>query len=228
MTNTNDATLLNLSMKAGDMLNMLGNTLLFASKDDTLPVLCALKLEVSGSEVTAYGTDRYRLARVRMPLSLTEGDWSSIPEVLMDRSVVERFVKLLKGEKLALKQGYDAHLIAKVERGVLVSWEVVAGDTRATAPQYITSAFPKLKSLFPSSAPSEPCGLMAFSSAFLVDMGKVKDLAVGGRDHEPIRLVGASSSNKPTSFYKYDWFEGLLMPTRLPADAEYGNYNLAA
>lgn len=226
MTNATEPRELTLAMGAGDLLNMLGNTVLFASKDDAIPVLCTVKLSVKDQHVTAYATDRYRLARVKRPVKLVEGDWASVPHALMERSVVDAFVKLLKGEKHALKQNLDAHLIATVERDRVVSWRIMAGNSQSSMGQTVEAEFPRIESLFPDREPTDPAGMMAFNPAFLADMAKVKDLTT--RDNEPLRLVGGSNSGKPASFYRYDWFEGLLMPVRLPVGSTFGNYNLAA
>lgn len=226
---------LTVNIGAGDLLNLLGNTLLFASKDSTLPVLNAVQLHLDGDALTAYATDRYRLARARFQTrGVVSGDPLLLPKMLMTRSVVDQFVKVLKGDKKGLNN--NALLTAvigkpsKFDGYRVTAWRLEYGNANVRTDQDLPGDYPKIAQLFPNVAPNEPVGMFAFKPEFLADMGKVKDLANTGKgwNSEPLRIVGNGSPSKPTSFYRFDWFEGLLMPVRMPAGTEYGNYNLAA
>lgn len=224
---SSETTELTFVMASRDLLNALANTVVFASKDATLPILCAVMLEVEDGHLTAYATDRYRLARVRVPMQADAvGD---MPQLIMSRKIVDQFVKHLKGDMKLVKYGASAHLTARVDGGQVVSWALSFNGVATEATESLDGQYPKIKQLFPEAQPSEPAGLMAFNPALLADMGKIKDHAPSDRyaNNEPLRIVGGGSQGKPTSFFRFTWFEALLMPVRV-ADGAYGNFGLAA
>ncbi|WP_346921938.1 hypothetical protein [Glutamicibacter creatinolyticus] len=229
---------------AGDMLNLLANLAPFTSKDQTTPVLNHIQSRPGNDDLTGYATDRYRLARVTIPAPSIVGDLEGVEGLLMPRAGAESLAKVLKGLKKDLvtaKFGDDVDsirfagrvtLTATVEvlkdRSVtraprVIRWELSTHDATASHSVDMDSDFPRLAQLFPDQMANDPVGMMAFDPEKLATFAKVKDYSAQGRyeNNCPLRIIGQQSPNKPVSLFRFNWFEGLLMPVRMPEQASY-------
>jgi DNA polymerase-3 subunit beta len=114
-----------------------------ASRDDTLPILTGVRMEIDGERLTLLATDRYRLAMRTLP-------WRpSVPGLST--------VALVRGRTLsevskALGAGSDVTLALASGGGTeLIGFE--AGGRRTTS-LLVDGEYPKVRSLFPAESPT--------------------------------------------------------------------------
>ncbi|HEX2810610.1 MAG TPA: DNA polymerase III subunit beta [Kineosporiaceae bacterium] len=114
-----------------------------ASRDDTLPILTGVRMEIDGERLTLLATDRYRLAMRTLP-------WRpSVPGLAT--------VALVRGRTLsevskALGAGSDVTLALASGGGTeLIGFE--AGGRRTTS-LLVDGEYPKVRSLFPAESPT--------------------------------------------------------------------------
>ncbi|WP_232677222.1 DNA polymerase III subunit beta [Nocardioides sp. R-C-SC26] len=121
-----------------------GQAVTAAGRDDMLPVLTGVRLEIDGTTLSLLATDRFRL-------SLRELDWSpSTPDVSVAALVP---AKVLGDTARSLSAGGEV-TIALSQTGVgegLIGFESkTAGGVRRTTTRLLDGEFPKVRSLFPN------------------------------------------------------------------------------
>ncbi len=111
-----------------------------SSKDDTLPVLTGVKMEIEGDLITLLATDRYRL-------SLREIRWNpSSPNISAGA-----LVKAKTLSEVAKTLGSSGNInIALSENSELIGFE--SGGRRTTS-LLVDGDYPKIRSLFPDTTP---------------------------------------------------------------------------
>jgi hypothetical protein len=95
-----------------ELSQALYNVALFASKDDTLPVLCGVALDYSADGVSVVATDRYTLARQDLCPDATEVTTDLPGLVTLDMATAKQLWSL-KGS------GYDAPTVITVDNGAV-------------------------------------------------------------------------------------------------------------
>ena len=111
-----------------------------ASKDDTLPILTAVKVEIEGDTMTFLATDRYRLAMKE--IRWTPADPSLSTSLLIKaRTLTEVAKSLGSGGDLEILLGQTADLVGFASGG------------RRTTSVLVDGEYPKIRSLFPESSP---------------------------------------------------------------------------
>lgn len=111
-----------------------------ASKDDTLPILTGVRMEIEGDQITLLATDRYRLAM--RELTWDPADASISTAALVKAKTLSEVAKTLGGAgelSIALS---DAH--------ELIGFE---SDSRRTTSLLVDGEYPKIRSLFPEVTP---------------------------------------------------------------------------
>ncbi|MGQ0480739.1 MAG: DNA polymerase III subunit beta [Pseudonocardia sp.] len=108
-----------------------------AGKDDTLPMLTGIRVELSGDTVTMAATDRFRLA-VR-ELEWTPGDSGIDTAVLVPARTLAEAAKTLTGK--------DAVQLALADRDGMLG---LAGNGRRTTTRLLDAEFPKYRQLLPT------------------------------------------------------------------------------
>ncbi|MEO4038102.1 DNA polymerase III subunit beta [Micrococcaceae bacterium Sec6.3] len=111
-----------------------------ASKDDTLPILTAVKVEIDGDTMTFLATDRYRLAMKE--IRWTPADPSISTSLLVKSRTLTEVAKSLGG-------GGDLEIMVS-EKVDLVGF---ASGGRRTTSVLVDGEYPKIRSLFPESSP---------------------------------------------------------------------------
>lgn len=142
-----------------------------AGRDDTLPTLTGIRVEVDGSTVTLAATDRYRLAMREFPWSPASPS-ISVNALVPARTLAET-AKSLAGADLvhmSLAEGTEG----------LMGFE---GDGRRTTTRLLDGEFPKYRSLLPS----ETLSAAMVSTAALVE--SVKRVALVAERNTPVRLT---------------------------------------
>jgi len=108
-----------------------------AGKDDTLPMLTGIRLEIEGSKLTMAATDRFRLA-VR-ELEWEPGDAGLSTAVLVPARTLADAAKTLAGK--------GAVQLALADRDGMLG---LAGNGRQTTTRLLDAEFPKYRQLLPS------------------------------------------------------------------------------
>ena len=111
-----------------------------ASKDNTLPILTGVRMEIEGDQITLLATDRYRLAM--RELTWNPADASISTAALVKAKTLSEVAKTLGGAgelSIALS---DAH--------ELIGFE---SDSRRTTSLLVDGEYPKIRSLFPEVTP---------------------------------------------------------------------------
>jgi len=147
-----------------------------AGRDDMLPVLTGVKLEIDGPTLSLLATDRFRL-------SLRELDWRPVqPDIAVSALVPARVLSetarsLASGAVLSIAlagSGAGEGLIGFESSG--------AGSRRRTTTRLIEGAFPNVRQLFPGTSPISA----QIETAALIDSVKRVSL-VAGRN-TPVRI----------------------------------------
>jgi DNA polymerase III subunit beta len=118
-----------------------GQVAVAAGRDDTLPMLTGVRLEIDGERLTLAATDRYRLA-VR-ELTWTPADSSAAPaDVLVPARTLAEAAKSFSGSTEVT--------IALSSTGVGEGIIGFSGSRRRTTSRLLDAAFPPYRSLLPS------------------------------------------------------------------------------
>ncbi|MGN6332880.1 MAG: DNA polymerase III subunit beta [Motilibacteraceae bacterium] len=144
-----------------------------AGRDDTLPVLTGVRVEIDGSRITLAATDRYRLA-------VRELHWD--PEQAEASAIALVPARTLTDTAKALASG-DAVTVALATGGSgegLVGFQ--AGGRRTTT-RLLDGEFPKYRSLLPSESSSVA---MVETAAFVE---AVRRVALVAERNTPVRLA---------------------------------------
>jgi DNA polymerase-3 subunit beta len=143
-----------------------------AGRDDTLPVLTGVRVEIDGERVTLVATDRYRLA-------IREMQWTPEQSGLTATALVP--AKTLADTARALSAG-DKVTLALATGGAgegLVGFE---GNGRRTTSRLLEGEFPKVRSLLPT----ESSARARVETAALIEA--VKRVALVAERNTPVRL----------------------------------------
>lgn len=140
-----------------------------AGRDDTLPTLTGIRLEIEGSTMTMAATDRYRLA-------VRELQWSPARPSFEAQALVP--ARVLADTAKALANASEVH-IALAGDG-LVGFE---GNGRRTTTRLLDGDFPKYRALLPS----ESSTLVSIETGALVEA--VKRVALVAERNTPVRLA---------------------------------------
>ncbi|MFC7401555.1 DNA polymerase III subunit beta [Citricoccus sp. GCM10030269] len=114
-----------------------------ASKDDTLPILTAVKLEIEGDRITFLATDRYRLA-------MKELNWSPADPSISTSLLVKAKTLTEVAKSLAGGGDLELRLPRDSTNSDLVGFS--SGGRRTTS-LLVDGEYPKIRALFPESSP---------------------------------------------------------------------------
>ena len=144
-----------------------------AGRDDTLPVLTGVRLEIDGEIVTLAATDRYRLAMREMRWS-PEQSGISTTALVPARTLAETARALAGADRVtvALADGTSGE--------GLVGFE---GGGRRTTTRLLDGEFPKYRSLLPA----ESNAVATVSTGSLID--SVKRVALVAERNAPVRFA---------------------------------------
>ncbi len=143
-----------------------------AGRDDTLPVLTGVRLEIEGEKITLAATDRYRLAVRDLPWTPEQSGLSAIA-LVPARTLAETAKSLAGADKVTVA------LAASGAGEGLVGFE---GGGRRTTSRLLDGEFPKYKSLLPT----ESASVATVDTAALIE--SVRRVALVAERNTPIRL----------------------------------------
>jgi len=145
---------------------------LAAGRDDTLPVLTGVRIEIEGEQLTLAATDRYRLAVRTLP-------WRPEQTGLSTRALVP--ARTLNETARALTGGPEVTLALSAGGSGegMIGFE---GGGRRTTSRLLEGEFPKYRSLLPS----ESSATAGVTTAALVEA--IKRVALVAARNAPVRL----------------------------------------
>jgi DNA polymerase-3 subunit beta len=159
------------SLAGADFAHAVAQVAIAAGRDDTLPTLTGIRVEIDGTSVTLAATDRYRLA-------VREFTWTPASPKLEVQALVPARTLADTAKSLA---GADVVHLSLAEGGEgLMGFE---GNGRRTTTRLLDGEFPKYRSLLPS----ESLAVATVSTAQLVD--SVKRVALVAERNTPVRLA---------------------------------------
>lgn len=129
------------TMPADLFSQAIGQVAVAAGRDDTLPMLTGIRVEISGSTVVLAATDRFRLA-------VRELTWTSAPDT--EAAVLVPAKTLAEAAKTS-SDGSDVHLA--LGAGAVVGREGLLGISSAgrhSTTRLLDAEFPKFRQLLPS------------------------------------------------------------------------------
>ncbi|MDO5726512.1 MAG: DNA polymerase III subunit beta [Bowdeniella nasicola] len=143
-----------------------------AARDETLPLLTGVLMEISGEKVTLLATDRYRLA-------MRELTWiPTNPEA--ETSLLVR-ARTLSDVAKSMTDGADVQLLIDDDEDMtIVGFE--AGGKHTTS-QLVEGDYPKVRRLFPDATPTHA----VVETAALIEA--TKRMALVAERNAPIRLT---------------------------------------
>lgn len=144
-----------------------------AGRDDTLPVLTGVRVEMEGETVTLAATDRYRLAVRELPWSPEQSGLSALA-LVPARTLADTAKSLATDAKVTV-----ALATGGTGEG-LIGFE---GGGRRTTTRLLDGEFPKYRSLLPS----ESAAVATVETAAFVE--SVKRVALVAERNTPVRLA---------------------------------------
>jgi DNA polymerase III subunit beta len=123
-----------------------GQAVTAAGRDDMLPVLTGIRMEIEGSTIALMATDRYRL-------SLRECQWSPEQSDLSATALVPARVLADTAKSLTSSGDVTIALASAATGDGLIGFEGAAGGgLRRTTTRLLDGEFPKVRALFPSES----------------------------------------------------------------------------
>lgn len=163
------------SIDATTLGNAVAQVAIAAGRDDTLPTLTGIRVEVDGSSIVLAATDRYRLA-VR-ELQWSPADSKTHAELLVPAKTLAETAKSLVGT--------DSVTLALPPEGErLMGFE---GGSRRTTTRLLDGEFPKYRSLLPNESSTHA----TVDTAALIEA--VKRVSLVAERNTPVRLTFAHS-----------------------------------
>jgi DNA polymerase-3 subunit beta len=159
----------------GELAVAIGQVTSAASRDDTLPILTGVNLEIAGETITLVATDRYRLAMRELSWEPVSGDPLSL--LVPARSMTDAVRMMGSGSPVRIMLGADAGTDA------MVGFD--AGERRLTT-RLIAGEFIKYRSRFPADF---GCHAEIPAASFAEAVRRVSLVAEPGT---PVRLSFAS------------------------------------
>ncbi len=160
------------TLAGGAFAEAVGQVALAAGRDDTLPVLTGVRLEIEGDTITMAATDRYRLA-VRTLAWRPQDPSVSTTALVPARTLAETARALGGGDEVLLSlsgAGSNEGMIG------------FSGGGRRTTSRLLEGEFPKYRSLLPSQSEA----IASLETAPMVEA--VRRVALVAARNAPVRL----------------------------------------
>jgi DNA polymerase-3 subunit beta len=132
------------TVNSGEFAHAVAQAVTAAGKDDMLPVLTGVRLEIEGSTISLLATDRFRL-------SLRELSWD--PRTPDETVAALVPAKVLADTAKSLTSGSDVTIALSAGgagEGIIGFEGAAAGGVRRTTTRLLDGEFPKVRSLFPN------------------------------------------------------------------------------
>lgn len=211
-----------ITLPAADLHNALANSILFASTDDSIPVLNAVYFQYKSAQKTlvAWATDRYQLVTIKVADNI-ESDLDDF-EFLISVDDIKAMTTTLRGYKKFSDP--DIQLEITDEKIELIYFQDIE---RTQVVPHTPGQYPKIGSLLTNALDGEVktpgfnnalLSLDAFNQKFIENTAKLKDRRTRSRQDSMLYGIVGTTHDKNTQkliFWKGDWAVGLLMPIRI-------------
>ena len=194
--------------------NALRNTVLFASKDTMLPVLCAVQFAVRGGELVLTATDRYMLAFAHVE---RRGDGTEVHapgSFLLSVADAKDLLATLKRTRGADRGGVHVVDIEHDTDEGRVTFRMEWGQTERTY-RTVEGNYPNVLGLFPANADKGHDSEWGLDPKLVKVLGSLKDHRLSPSLQPHLRFSPALEPAKPLPFKLGGWLRGLIMPVRL-------------
>lgn len=164
----------------GDVLaDAVTRVALAASRDETLPILTGVRVEIEGDTLTLLATDRYRLAMREIPWRPSSPGASTA--ALVRARTLSDVARSLGSADVTLALADDDGVAGIGGRRGAGMIGLAAGSRSATS-QLVDGDYPRVRALFPAEAPVTA----VVATAALVET--VKRVSLVAEKHTPVRL----------------------------------------
>ena len=132
------------TVESGEFAKAVTQAVTAAGKDDMLPVLTGVRIEIEGSTISLLATDRFRL-------SLRELSWSprtpdeTVAALVPAKVLAETAKSLTNGSEVTIALSSTG-----TGEGIIGFEGAAAGGVRRTTTRLLDGEFPKVRSLFPN------------------------------------------------------------------------------
>lgn len=127
-----------------DFAHAVAQAVTAAGRDDMLPVLTGVRLEIDGSTISLLATDRFRLAHRELTWSPNTPD-ESVAALVPARVLADTAKSLTAGAEVTIALSHGG-----AGEGIIGFEGHAPGGIRRTTTRLLDGEFPKVRSLFPS------------------------------------------------------------------------------
>lgn len=159
------------TVDAATFANAVASVAIAAGRDDTLPTLTGIRMEIEGSTITLAATDRYRLA-------VRECAWSPKSSTISTQALVP--AKTLADTAKSLASASSVGIAMAPGGEGLIGFE---GNGRRTTTRLLDGEFPKYRTLLPN----ESASIATVDTSALADA--LKRVALVAERNTPVRLA---------------------------------------
>lgn len=193
---------------ADEVVRVLHNGMLSASRDTGRPTLCCLKFEYGFGELKVISTDSYRLGIDTLDMRENLSD-EAPGSVLLDRDDADAIIKMLKA--FLKKYRFSVPIKVSIGERVVVAIDHTDGQTYSARP--MEGDFPNWERLLPGANTSRlsPTESIGFNPRFLADYAKL----LPAEPNTPLRFTFCGPG-KPALIEYGRTYKAMLMPIRLP------------
>ncbi|NKR32239.1 hypothetical protein GS538_20385 [Rhodococcus hoagii] len=195
----------------------------FGSNDDTLPMLCAVRLERHGNQLVAAATDRFRLGVVRIAAQWDDAapaDWATT----ISRDDVAQIVTSFKNKgqsrreaKITVAAQQNTELRHRVVGQLVIS---KAGSPITLTVETLESEFPKWRQLIQTSTDAADQPSPERTAILNLDLLKTFDKAKWSTN-DSLTIEYPADPTRPVVITCGHHFLGIQMPLRTNERAEW-------
>lgn len=132
------------TVNSADFAHAVAQAVTAAGKDDMLPVLTGVRIEIDGSTISLLATDRFRLSHRELGWDPRTPD-ASLAALVPARVLADTAKSLTSGTDITI-----ALATSGTGEGIIGFEGAAAGGMRRTTTRLLDGEFPKVRSLFPS------------------------------------------------------------------------------
>lgn len=209
-----------ITLTATQLRDLITPVIPHASKDQTYPSLCAVRIRTAGQYVTAIATDRYRLGFQRIRLA-GEGELLSAFDAAVSVAVLKRIMAMFRPTRWhnpVLELDADADRLRVSLTDTMTEQTAGTGDVDGLAGATLTFAlhndipYPPLDRLVRAALEGKPDEVAATA---VLNPQFLADFRIGQPRYVPLQLTPTGGPAKSWLIRVGDDFIGMLMPVRI-------------
>ena len=172
------------TVDSAEFANAVGQVAIAAGRDDTLPMLTGVRLEIEGDQLTLAATDRYRLAVRELTWTPSAPDAASAQVLVPARTLADAAKSLAGSDALTLALASSGN----TGEGIIGFTGTSGGRASRATTRLLDATFPAYRSLLPT----EWSSTAEVEVASLVEA--VKRVALVADRNAPVRMEFADGS----------------------------------